>query len=215
MRRTTRIAGGVVASAVLVLAAPVPASAGGPTSVLIVSPGRHATASLYTTDEAYTRLETLLGQNPTADPAAPDLHGGPGTDAINVTWLAHDVWIWRVDRIFTDAPQGPWIETFTSTENGINFDKPGVRHAPSDSQGLMTLLSALRLLGEPPPPAYAGAKAPVTQQQPAPAATVSESAPPDRGWLWLALGIAAGAVLVIGFRPLARRLRPQLASGHG
>ncbi|HEV8557732.1 MAG TPA: hypothetical protein VGR06_15215 [Actinophytocola sp.] len=208
------MAGGAVAAAVLVLAAPVPASAGGPTSVLIVSPGRQATASLYTTDEAYTRLEKLLGDNPTADPAAPDLHGGPGTDAINVTWLAHDVWIWRVDRIFTDAPQGPWVETFMPTESGIDFSKPGVRHAPSDSDGLMTLLSALRLLGEP-PPAYAGAKAPVTQQQPAPAATVSESAPPDRGWLWLVLGIAAGAVLVIGFRPLARRLRPQLASGHG
>jgi hypothetical protein len=204
-----------MAAAVLVLVAPVPASAGGPTSVLLVSPGRHATASLYTTDEAYTRLETLLGQNPTADKAGPDLHGGPGSDAINVTWLIHDVQIWRVDRIFTDAPQGPWIETVMLTEGGTAFDKPGVRHRPSDGKELIALLSALRLLGESPPAAYDGAKAPVAQQQPAPAATVSQSAPPDRGWLWLVLGIAAGAVLVIGFRPLARRLRPQLASGHG
>jgi hypothetical protein len=204
-----------MAAAMLVLVAPVPASAGGPTSVLIVSPGRHATASLYTTDEAYTRLEKLLGDNPTADPAAPDLHGGPGSDAINVTWLIHDVQVWRVDRIFTDAPKGPWIETFMLSEGGTPFDKPGVRHAPSDRDGLLTLLSALRLLGESPPAAYAGPKDPVTQPQPAPAAAVSQSTSPDRGWLWLVLGIAAGAVLVIGFRPLARRLRPQLASGHG
>src|SRR5262245_30971387 len=91
MRRTSRIAGGALAATVMLLVAPLPASAGGPTSVILVSPGRQATASLYTTDEAYSRLENLLGSNPVKDPAAPDVTGGPGSDAINVTWLVHDV----------------------------------------------------------------------------------------------------------------------------
>src|ERR671931_11148 len=73
-----------------------------------------AAAALYATDEAYGRLERLLVENPSPDPAAPDVHGGPGSDAINVTWLIHDVSVWRVDRVFTDAPGGPWIETIMS-----------------------------------------------------------------------------------------------------
>src|SRR5206468_4286527 len=51
----TRVAAVVAAAAALPLIVPAMAVAGGPTSVLLVSPGRHATASLYATDEAYTR----------------------------------------------------------------------------------------------------------------------------------------------------------------
>jgi hypothetical protein len=212
MRRFTRLVAVAAGAAALVLVVPVPASAGGPTSVLLVSPGRHATASLYTTDEAYARLLRMVGENPVADPAAPDVHGGPGSDAINVTWLVHDVQIWRVDRVFTDAAGGPWIETVLLTEGGSAFEKPGVKHRATDPKELVALLSALKLLGESPPAAYDGAKAPVAkdqQQVSQPVATVAaERDVANIQWLWVLIGAAAGVVLVIGFRPLVRRLRP-------
>ena len=217
MRTIVRAIGGVAAATTLMLLAPMSASAGGPTSVLLVSPARQATASLYTTDEAYERLLRLVGDNPTADPAAPDLTGGPGTDAINVTWLVHDVSIWRVDRIFTDAKGGPWVSTIVAKNYGpIAFDEPGVLHRASDPKELIALLSALRLLGSSPVEAFQGPNAAAVEApgtQPAKAAP-AQRPPADLNWLWLVIGVAGGATLVVGFRPLVRRLRPQLASGH-
>jgi hypothetical protein len=215
MKKTqfTRVAAAAAAAAALSLVAPATASAGGPTSVLLVSPGRHATASLYTTDEGYGRLLRLLGENPVAEPGAPDAQAGPGSDAINVTWLVHDVSVWRVDRIDLETQGGPWISTASSFD-GPALDK-SIVHRASDAKELVALLSALKLLGESPPTAYDGPKVPAGQAAVnQPVRTVAAQPPADRGWLWLLLGVAAGAVLVVGFRPLVRRLRPQLASGH-
>jgi hypothetical protein len=205
-----------MAATVMLLVAPIPASAGGPTSVILVSPGRQATASLYTTDEAYSRLDRLLGSNPVADPAAPDVTGGPGSDAVNVTWLVHDVSVWRVDRIITDAPDGPWVATtmLNLERPGSVFDQPAVVHRPADGKELITLLSALRLLGESPASAFAGAKAPAPSANgPAPTVTAPEPRVAQLDWLWLLVGAGAGIILVIGFRPLVRRFRPALTSG--
>lgn len=212
MRRGfARYAGGAAVAAMLMLLAPLTAAAGGPTSVLLVSPSRQATASLYTTDEAYERLMRLVGENPTADPAAPDLEGGPGSNAINVTWLVHDVSIWRVDRIFTDAQGGPWISTILIQDGKAGFDLgAGVLHRASDPKELIALLSALRLLGSAPVEAFAGPKAApadVPASQPA-AAVTTPRAPGDGSWLWLVIGVAGGATLMVGLRPLVRRLRP-------
>jgi hypothetical protein len=216
----TRIAGGAAATAVLLLVAPGIASAGGPTSVLLVSPGRQATASMYNNDESYDRLQRLLVQDPSADPAAPSLKGGPGSDAINVTWLVHDVQIWRVDRIYTDANDGPWVETLLLPNGGSAFDSTGTFHRPADGKELIALLSALKLLGTSPPAAYQGAKAPLTQPV-ASQATVTSAAdlpPAELNWLWLVVGVAAGAVLSSSGRAalrLRRRPRVGLPGGCG
>lgn len=214
MRTFARLIGGVSAAAMLMLLAPLTASAGGPTSVILVSPARNATASLYTSDEAYDRLSKLVGENPEADPAAPDLTGGPGTDAINVTWLIHDVQVWRVDRIFTNASGGPWISTIMVRDDKPVFSQPSVAHRAGDAKELTTLLSALRLIGSKPVEADRGPQVPVAAQAPAPAAQSTQAAvpvqrePADLNWLWLVIGVAAGASLAVGFRPLVRRLRP-------
>jgi hypothetical protein len=202
-----RLAGGATAAALLLLAVPGIASAGGPTSVLLVSPSRQATASLYVNDEAYDRLERLLIQDPQPDSSAPSVQGGPGSDAINVTWLLHDVQIWRIDRIYTEASGGPWVETLMLPNGTGALESHGIVHRPADGKELIALLSAMKMLGSTPPAAFQGPMAPVTQ---APAVTAS---PADRpvaqlNWLWLVVGVAAGAVLVVGFRPLVRRLHP-------
>jgi hypothetical protein len=209
MRRLVRYTGGFAAAAMLMLLAPLTASAGGPTSVLLVSPARQATASLYHNDEAYERLRTLLGDNPQADPGAPDLTGGPGTDAINVTWLIHDVQIWRVDRIFVDAKGGPWISTTMVPDGRSTFTENGAVHRTGDGKELVALLSALKLLGSSPVPMEQGPE-PVAAEAPAAAPTAAPASrePADLNWLWLVIGVAAGATLVVGFRPLVSRLRP-------
>jgi hypothetical protein len=210
---------GTVAAAALVVAAPL-AVAGGPTSVLLVSPRTHGTASMYNSDDGYGRLEKLLGENPTADRAAPAVHGGPGTDAINVTWLAHDVNVWRVDRIFLEADGGPWVETMISTDGPLTFDKSGVVHKPTDGAALISFLSGLKLLGDTAPSVGLAGGSPVVAEQPVvsqPVATVAtEREIGGPNWLWLVVGAAAGATIVVGVRPLlVRRRQPQLASVDG
>ena len=211
MGKLTRFAGAATAAALLMLLVPATASAGGPTSVLLVSPARQATASLYTTDEAYTRLLRLVGENPTAEQGAPSLQGGPGSDAINVTWLVHDVQIWRVDRIFTDAAGGgPWVQTIMLSDGRQALESAGVMHRAADGKELIALLSAMRLLGTSPVSVFQGpkAEAPATGVNAVASVGPVEPKPAELDWLWLVIGTAAGATLVVGFRPLLRRLRP-------
>jgi hypothetical protein len=198
MRRFTAVM--VAIGTVLLIAAP-PASAGGPTSVLLVSPTSEKTASLYTSDAAYDQLQRALGQNPTADSQAPSMHGGPGTSAINVTWLIHDVQVWRVDRVFMDGPDGPWVETLSSYE-GIQFDQVGILHRAVDPQLLLGLLDKLGLRGPRP------VQVPVVNQLPAAQAPAEPARPM---WGWLLVGVAAGVVLAVGLRPVITRLRNRSA----
>ncbi|MBO0517412.1 hypothetical protein J0695_37490, partial [Streptomyces beijiangensis] len=90
------------------------AVAGGPTSVLIVSPESARTASLYYADKDYETLTELL--------AAPGSGGGmtepPSLGAamearrINVTWMAHDVSPWRLDQVYVrPGSDTVWIHT--------------------------------------------------------------------------------------------------------
>ena len=84
-------------SALLVAA---PASAGGPTSVLVTVPGEGRSTALYYTDTAYERLSAALGvgQRVREVRDAPnDFRDGP---PVILTWLIHDVMVWRVDQVY-------------------------------------------------------------------------------------------------------------------
>ncbi len=61
VRRLTAAAAALTAALALIVWAASPASAGGPTSVLVVSPESQETASAYCSDKAYSELERLLG----------------------------------------------------------------------------------------------------------------------------------------------------------
>ena len=91
-----------------------PASAGGVQSVLLVEPGTRNAASLYRhLDADYERLGRLVGANKAGGGGTVDHSGmrhafGP---EITLMWLMSDVMVIRVDRIFLEAPGGPWIST--------------------------------------------------------------------------------------------------------
>lgn len=124
-----------------------PALAGGPTSVLLVVPGSGRTASLYTGDADYQELAELVGafdaagSAGTTDPSADGHDSGSG---VTVTWLIHDVHVWRVDRVYFGADGGAWISTQTVTEeSGFIWDNPVVWHTSTRGQELAALLDRL------------------------------------------------------------------------
>ncbi|MFC5289478.1 hypothetical protein ACFPM7_20695 [Actinokineospora guangxiensis] len=91
------------------------AAAGGPTSALVTSPGEGWAVGLYYDDTEYTQLQALLD-------AGEEIAGEVAWegDHLTVTWLVHDVHIWRTDRVLLDAAGGPVVETTTlMTESGV------------------------------------------------------------------------------------------------
>lgn len=198
----------------LVLTA-VPASAGGPTSVLLVSAQHEQTASLYVTDQRYDQLLEALESEPNPDPGAPKgANVGPGGRQITVTWLVHDTSIWRIDRILLDADGGPWIQTHISY-GGVDLSEPGVWHRSPAPQKLVALMNRLGLTEGATPdsaaatPQSAAAGAP---EPPAAGAAGTEDGPGV--WWWtlpaLAIGLAAGAsgrpAYTVGARLVRRRV---------
>jgi hypothetical protein len=198
IRRVTAVL--AVITAVFLVVVP-PASAGGPTSVLIASPGKSRAAALYTTQSDYQDLDSYIGQYPReSDKDAPEsLRGGPGTSAINVTWLIHDVHIWRVDRVYFDIPGGPWVESHMSTTGASpDLGQRGVVHRASSPKQLSALVDRLLADQATTLPGVVPAAAPVAPQAPEPS------------WHWASalLGLAGGVVVMVGIQ-LAFGLLPR------
>src|SRR3954454_2205165 len=127
-----------------------PSSAGGPTSVLLVNSASGRAAALYATDPRYQRLSDLLGAlNGSPGSTEPDPPHGAGNSlvdsrAINVTWLVHNVQVWRVDRIYLDGG-GALVASQSDLSGGSALDAQPVLHRPSDAKGLVALLNGLGL----------------------------------------------------------------------
>ncbi|MGA5126609.1 hypothetical protein ACPCAG_25315 [Streptomyces pseudogriseolus] len=216
VRRLTAAAAALTATLALIVWAASPASAGGPTSVLVVSPESQETASAYWSDTAYSELERLLGPVDKGTRERPPEAVSASARQFNVTWLVHDVTPWRVDRVFmTDAGQDAWIHT----AERFNESPNGLWHRAEDPTHLYKVLYSLGVMGErtsavPAPGIY---PAPWETEQAAPGedraadAAVSETravaATDDAGtdWWWAAPGLAAGAVLALVLRPYALR----------
>jgi len=198
------------------------ANAGGPTSALLVSPGYQQAAAVYYSDPEYDQLSTLLGgYEPVADRAAPASAGSPdvmGGNYVTVTWLIHDVSIWRIDRIILASDEEPWIvtEMFDGSVDSASGMGPGgsgndnaIRHRSPDPAALTTLLAGLGLLGSTPTVvdgivAAAGQQAAVGQQAgadqqpiaaPVQANVVDSTARAAAPWWWMLAGLAVGALL--------------------
>ncbi|EMF27628.1 hypothetical protein H114_18296 [Streptomyces gancidicus BKS 13-15] len=216
VRRLTAAAAALTATLALVVWAASPASAGGPTSVLVVSPESQETASAYCTDTAYSELERLLGPVGRGSRERPPEAVSASARQFNVTWLVHDVTPWRVDRVFmADAGQDAWIHT----AERFNESPNGLWHRAQDPAHLYKLLYSLGVMGErtsavPAPgihPAPWETEQAASGEDRAADAAVSKTravaATDDDGtdWWWAAPGLAAGAVLALVLRPYALR----------
>ena len=192
-----------------------PAAAGGPTSVLLSSPSLGRTASLYTTDTAYTELAEQVG----AFTSGGKGERGPSTDptgeSVTATWLIHDVQVWRVDRIYLDAAGGPWIATQQVLGGtGSIWDSPVRWSRAADGTVLADLMWSLGLVQGAPEAPGAEPLGDTAPDAASPAGDTARSAAPaddrgatDRGLLVLVAlgGVAAGAALAVGASALRRR----------
>jgi hypothetical protein len=167
-----------------------------------VAPGTGRTASLYHSDGDYQKLAELVGAFGADSAGAGE---GPGTDhdqesGITLTWLAHDVAVWRVDRVLLDAPGGPWISTETDLSGSGNVGAGQVRwHKATRGEDLAALLDRLGV--GPRAPTQSPASPSAVAAPPRGADVVTRPSPPSTsGVLWGAAGLTLGAALtLLGF----------------
>jgi hypothetical protein len=119
--------------------------AGGPTSVIMVNPGSGQAAALHTSDVRYERLvEAVRAYHP---PTGSTSRPAGVTDCsgceIRLTWLIHDMRIWRIDRVHLTPGDGIWLES-VSDESGSTdpFEQTGTWQRPHDPTALLALLRA-------------------------------------------------------------------------
>ncbi|MFF3563283.1 hypothetical protein ACFYXS_24865 [Streptomyces sp. NPDC002574] len=210
VRRFVTWAGVTGTALAALLTAAGPATAGGPTSVMLVAPGSGNAAAIYTTSADYQTLDASIGRGPAAPdpPSLTDVEGGKRQ--VTVTWLIHDVSVWRVDFVYPDAAGGPWIHTREAGDNGL--PEQGVWHHAAQPKALAALLGRMGLLG---PDKGLSASAPDyplgLAEDPSPAASApAPTAAEDTGggtdW-WLSLpGLGAGLALGSAGTLLASRL---------
>ncbi|WP_225645126.1 hypothetical protein [Streptomyces werraensis] len=194
----------LIATLALLTWATPPATAGGPTSVLIVSATTGKTASLYYADKRYTALERLLGPVHQGTRTRPPHLATASGQHINVTWMVHDVTPWRVHQIaLPDGSQDAWIHTSTRITDGND----GTWHRAEQPAKLRALLAQLGVTAT-------GASAPAAQPTPredlhmAPtpaAASATDGGGDGAAWWWAVPGLAAGALLTLVLRPYALR----------
>lgn len=202
-----------LAGALIVIVAP-SATAGGPTSVLVVNYEGQRAAGALTGSADYAALESALDAyaTPVGDRTAPASFMGT---QLRLTWMIHDVTPWRVDAISISGDD-VWVETVTDTSGDANlFDTAGVRHRPKDAALLLSTLTELGVIGDQPsagpsgPAAQAAAKTAAPAALPASVATTTaaratnESPAPPWWATAAAVALALGLGVLVGRR--ARR----------
>ncbi|MFC7624800.1 hypothetical protein [Microlunatus sp. GCM10028923] len=200
---------GVLAAGLL---AATPAAAGGPTSVLIVNPAHERTSSAYTGDARYERLAGYVGidtgagvEQPSGGESPPDGIENDFGSEIRLTWLIHDMSVWRVDQIYL-GPEEVWIHTTQTWDDSPNA---GVWHRATQPNKLQAALAETGvLLPASPGPTYSEPDAAPPPATAAAAATAGGPPLPLTGTLFGLLGVAVGIAGTLVFRQ-ARRPRPE------
>jgi hypothetical protein len=194
------------------------ASAGGPTSLLITSPQNQRTSSAYIGDARYERLAEYVGMTTAAGVNQSTTGGSPpaGIDTqtgseIRLTWLIHDMMVWRVDRIHL-AGDVIWIQTMQDWDREGGEIGDGIWHRATEPEKLRAALSETGVLRKPAagsaddPTAPAPSSEPTPSTDPAEQAAVAAGGPPPSGLIgagFSVLGLAVG----IGATLLTLRVR--------
>lgn len=219
----SRLIAALALAAAVVAATAGTAIAGGPTSVLLASPYADAAAGLYYTDRDYDRLQALLG-GPDLPAGAPQPPAAAGAPYVTATWLVHDVYAWRIDRIFLIGDE-VWVVSVMSGEGGPltgkgmypgeTGDAEGVWHRPTDAAALTALLTTHSLTPESATRPSAGAEppstAPIAGETAIAPAAASSPAPGPMPWRWGIGGLVAGLLIggTLVRATMARRAAPR------
>jgi hypothetical protein len=224
-RELTALIGSLAVMFALTLWGASSAAAGGPTSVLVTSPASGEAHALYHSDKEYAELQRLLGPMNAGSRDKPPEAGLTRVRPLNVTWLAHDIAPWRLDRVFVGESrrEAVWIHTATDVPESMNGSWHRAEH-PAALHALFTKLGVLdgTVSGDGYTGIFPGPWASEASAAPAPgadAATLRTGAPgtdDGTGWWWALPGAAAGAVMALALRPLIARVgrdRPRRERG--
>ncbi|MET9876043.1 hypothetical protein ABZZ36_15635 [Actinacidiphila glaucinigra] len=145
IRRFVTWAGVTVTAFAAVIGGSGPAAAGGPTSVMLVAPASGKAAGIYTSSPDYRALEQSIGdeQKEEAPKSLSDVMNDRHRQ-VTLTWLVHDVSVWKVDYVYPDGPGGAWVHTRTVTDTGL--PEQGVWRKAARSDELRALLDRLGLM---------------------------------------------------------------------
>jgi hypothetical protein len=195
------------------------AAAGGPTSVIVVNPATGEAGALYTTDADYQILVDALAPWPDGwVEQPPQLSAGPGTSAINITWLVHDVSVWRVDHIRLDLKY-VWVQTNLTDAGMAPYPVDHEWHVAADAEAVTGVLDRLGVLpGKSlPEGGWAAGTAngadELTSDGPAEPPAATATSPDAGGWQWAALAPAGGFALGVGGRTAVAAIVRRRAQG--
>ncbi|HST83930.1 MAG TPA: hypothetical protein VLL08_19505 [Kineosporiaceae bacterium] len=198
------------------------AGAGGLTTIVLVVPGESRTASVSMGTPDYDELSRLVGaeksapgsttQPPGVDPSGSAGLSSPTSPTVTLSWLSHDVMVWRLDRVYLNVEGGPWISTQTYTSDASDWSEaPLWRNISANGKELALMLDRLGVGNAEPTPATAPAvAAPPAGSSSAEQATqqtgrrAADSSGPG-GWLWGPLGVLLGLLLGVGLTLTAIR----------
>ncbi|MFE5893694.1 hypothetical protein ACFQ6E_32765 [Streptomyces sp. NPDC056462] len=215
--------GALGATLALLLWGAAPAAAGGSTSVFLASPESQETASLYYSDEEYGELDRLLGPGGRGTRDKPPEADLMASHQISVTWMAHDVTPWRLDRVYEmDDGRNVWIHTAVGRDQPTNgtwhrAEQPAQLRTLFKDLGLMSKTSAGGSAAAVPPESEASGDGEGAQDSSGIATDTTDTATEaplaqstgsgdGTDWWWALPGAAAGAVLALVLRPFATRL---------
>ncbi|HSJ60134.1 MAG TPA: hypothetical protein VK895_02810 [Jiangellaceae bacterium] len=123
------------------------ANAGGPTSVIIVNPATGEANALYHDDADYQILNDALAPAESMSVEQPaQLAHGPGSSAINITWLIHDVEVWRIDYVRIDLKY-VWVKTSTNAWPAP-YETDGQWHVAAGAEAVIGVLDRLGVLSD-------------------------------------------------------------------
>ena len=191
-----------IASVAVSWAGGVPAAAGGPTSALLVSPQSGVTSSLYYKQAEYQQLSDAVRGTAAPGEGFAEHYRGPG---VRITWLIHDVTVWRTDEVYLQADGGPLIAT-RENDGGAGLPEQQIWHRSADPAKLVQLLGSLRLIDPAAvPDVVAQLPLPSPPSPPASAAADSSSWVALSGWRWMVPGLLLGAGLALAWGWAQRR----------
>jgi hypothetical protein len=183
------------------------AYAGGPTSVLMTNPASGRAGALHVANPDYDRLYAAVGTEATGDPAPPSGLRSGGEE-VRLTWLIHDMRVWRIDRVHLTGQDGIWVETVVEPNGaGDLLARPSRWHRPADERALKLLLVDTGLMSAESDPANPDSPSAVT----AASSTSGRSVAPIIAAAGGGLVVGAVGSLLLRRRPAVDRPRVTLS----